>query len=361
MSPGTTSRPPLTIRELRVRALQVTMPQPHRTASGTISESPLIVTQVITDQGVIGSSLIFTYTAAALKPCADLIANLEPLISGEPVAPQPIHDRLLAAFRLLGPQGLTGMAIAAIDMALWDAVARYHKLPLCRLLGGIEQPIPAYGAVGYDGAVLCARTAERWAEKGIRGIKAKIGYPTVTEDIEVVRAIRSAVGPEFAIMADYNQSLTPTEAIERCRHLDDEGLTWIEEPTLSHDFTGHATIAREIRTPIQAGENWWGTLDFRHAIQAASTDLLMIDVMKAGGVTGWMRVAALASAHGFRVSNHLWPEISTHLLAVTPGAYWLEYADWWNPVMQSPVELKNGFAEPGSLEISEQAIERWEV
>lgn len=337
------------------------MPEPHRTASGTISESPLIVTRVITDQGIIGSSLIFTYRTAALKPCADLIANLEPLVSGEPVAPQPIYDRLMTSFRLLGPQGLTGMAIAAIDMALWDVVARYQKLPLCRLLGGIEHPVQAYGAVGYDGASLSGRVAEQWANRGVRGVKVKIGYPTVAEDVEVIRTIRSAVGPEFAIMVDYNQSLSPTEAVERCRRLDEEGLTWIEEPTLSHNFKGHAMIAREIRTPIQAGENWWGALEFRNAIEAGSTDLLMIDVMKAGGVTGWMRIASLASAHGLRVSSHLWPEISAHLLSVTPTAHWLEYADWWNPVMASPLELKNGFAQPGHLDISEQGIARYEV
>ncbi len=337
------------------------MSEPHRTASGTISESPLILTQVFTDEGIVGSSVIFTYTTAALKPCAELISNLEQLISGEPVAPQAVFDRLQSRFRLLGPQGLTGMSIAAIDMALWDALARFHRVPLCRLLGGIEQPVIAYAGLGYDGAAECARAAESWAAKGFRGVKAKIGYPTLAEDLDVIRSIRSAVGPEVAVMVDYNQSLTPVEAIERCRQLDGEGLTWIEEPILSHDFSGHAAIAREIGTPLQAGENWWGPLDLRHAIAAGSTDLVMLDVMKIGGVTGWMRAAAIAAAHGLRVSNHLWPEVSAQLLSVTPTAHWLEYADWWNPIMREPLEIVNGFAQPGSVDISEEAVARWEV
>src|SRR5262249_39959009 len=155
-----------------------------------------------------------------------------------------------------------------------------------------------------------ARTAERWAERGFTGIKAKIGYPTVQEDIAVVRAMRKAVGPDVAIMVDYNQSLTPTEAVERMRLLDDEGLTGVEEPTLAHDYAGHALVARQARTPIQCGENWWGTLDMRHAIEAGASDLLMPDVMKIGGVTGWLRAAALAQANGLLVSSHLWPELS---------------------------------------------------
>ncbi|MDZ4801334.1 MAG: enolase C-terminal domain-like protein [Bryobacteraceae bacterium] len=188
-----------------------------------------------------------------------------------------------------------------------------------------------------------------------------MGYPTVREDIEVIRAIRTAAGPDMAIMVDYNQSLTPGEAVERCRQLDNEGLTWIEEPLASHDFAGCAHVARETATPIQAGENWWGPLDLRHAIEARSTDLVMLDVMKIGGVTGWMRAAALAGTQGLRVSSHLWPEISLQLLSVTPSAHWLEYADWWNPVMREPIRLEGGLAMPASVDLGEEAVRRWQA
>jgi mandelate racemase len=175
-------------------------------------------------------------------------------------------------------------------------------------------------------------------------VKAKIGYPTVHEDLAVIRAIRKAVGDGVAIMVDYNQCLAPAEAVERLRALDDEGLTWVEEPTLAHDFAGHALIAREADTPIQCGENWWGTLDLRHALAARASDFVMPDVMKIGGVTGWVRAAALAQAEGVRVSNHLWPEVSAQLLCVTPTAHWLEYADWWNPVLSEPLKVEDGVA-----------------
>ena len=188
----------------------------------------------------------------------------------------------------------------------------------------------------------CARSAETWATREFTGVKVKIGYPTVHEDVAVVRAIRKAVGDSVAIMADYNQCLTPTEAVERLRILDAEGLTWVEEPTLAHDYTGHALVAREARTPIQCGENWWGILDMQHAIEAQASDLVMPDVMKIGGVTGWLRAAALAHAKSIRMSSHLWPEISARLLCCTPTAHWLEYSDWWNPILAEPLRVEKG-------------------
>jgi mandelate racemase len=332
------------LRELRVRAVRVPMPEPHRTASGVVAQSPLVLTDAVTEEGVVGHSLVFTYTPAALGPTAELIRNCEPLIKGDAVAPAEVERKLSARFRLLGTQGLVGMALAAIDMALWDALARYHNTSLVRLLGGVERSVPAYGAVGYDGPEEGARVAARWAERGFTGVKAKIGYPTVKEDLAVVRAMRKAVGDGVAIMVDYNQSLTPGEAIERLRVLDGEGLAWVEEPTLAHDFAGHARIAREVQTPIQCGENWWGPLDLHHALEAGASDLVMPDVMKIGGVTGWMRAAAIAQARGVCVSSHLWPEVSAQLLCVTPNAHWLEYADWWTPVLREPLRVERGVA-----------------
>ncbi len=333
-----------TIRRLTVRAVRLPMTEPHRTASGVVEESPLVLVDVETSDGVVGHGLVFTYTAMALVPVAELVRSLTPLVVGQPLAPAAIEQMLVKRFRLLGSQGLVGIALSAIDMALWDALARTHETPLVALLGATPKPIRVYGAVGYDGVEGSARTAERWARQGITGIKAKIGYASVQDDLAVVRAMRAAVGPSMAIMADYNQSLSPTEAIARIRALDGEGLTWVEEPTLAHDYQGHALVAREVQTPIQCGENWWGTQDLQHAIDARASDYVMPDVMKIGGVTGWMRAAALAHARGLLVSSHLWPEISAQLLCATPTAHWLEYADWWNAVIAEPLRIERGFA-----------------
>lgn len=353
-----------TIQGFRVRAVRVPTTEPHQTASGVITESPLVLTDVITDTGISGHSIVFTYTAAALKPTAELIQNFETLVKGDVLAPAEVEQKLAKRFRLLGTQGLVGIALAAIDMALWDALARVHSMPLVRLLGGLEKPVRPYGAVGYDGVQGCAKAAEDWATRGFTGIKAKIGYPTVQEDVAVVRAMRKAAGDDMVIMVDYNQCLTPTEAVERLRVLDDEGLTWVEEPTLAHDYAGHALVAREARTPIQCGENWWGTLDMQHAIEAQASDFVMPDVMKIGGVTGWLRAATLAHTKGIRVSNHLWPEISARLLCCTPTAHWLEYVDWWNPILAEPLRVEKGMAIVGDaigtgVEWNEDVVRRF--
>ena len=327
-----------------VRAVLLPMREAHRTASGVITESPLVLTDVVLDDGTVGHSLVFTYTHAALRPTAELVRNLEALVKGDPLAPADTEQKLARRFRLLGPQGLVGMALAAVDMALWDAQARLLGVSLARLLGGTPKPVPAYGAVGYDGEAESARVAEGWAKRGFTGVKAKIGYPTVAEDVAVIRAMREAVGPEVAIMVDYNQSLTPAEAVQRMRALDGEGLTWVEEPTLANDFAGHAQVARAAATPIQAGENWWGALELQHALDAHASDYVMPDVMKIGGVTGWLRAAAIAATRGVRISNHLWPEVSAQLLAVTPNAHWLEYVDWWNGALREPLTIRAGMA-----------------
>ncbi len=354
----------LTIQEFRVRAVRVPMKEPHQTASGVITESPLVLTDVVTNTGIIGHSMVFTYTPAALKPTADLIQNFEALVKGEELAPAEIEQKLTKRFRLLGTQGLVGIALAAIDMALWDALARAHDMSITRLLGGVEKSVRAYGAVGYDGLEGCAKAAENWAKRGFPGIKAKIGYATVQEDLAVLRAMRKAAGDDMAIMVDYNQCLTPIEAVERLRVLDDEGLTWVEEPTLAHDFVGHALVTRKSQTPIQCGENWWGTLDMQHAIVARASDFVMPDVMKIGGVTGWLRAATLAQVRGIPVSNHLWPEISARLLCCTPTAHWLEYADWWNPILDEPLHVEKGMAIVGDsigtgIEWNEDAVSRF--
>lgn len=354
------------IVELRVRAVEAPMPFPHRTASGVIDVAPLVLTDVVTDTGVVGHSMVFSYFTLALKPLAILTQNIDRIVVGEELVPQQIAMKLSASFRLLGPQGLVGIAVSAIDMAVWDALARHKEMSLARLLGAAPRPLRVYSNLGYDGAKECARQAEAFAKAGRRGVKAKIGYPTVEEDLAVLRAVRSAVGPELAIMADFNQSLSVADAMERCRRLDGEGLTWIEEPVRADDYHNLARIAEATQTPIQGSENWWGPNDVIKAVAAGSTDYLMPDVIKIGGVTGWRQVAAIAESHSKVVSNHIFPEVSAQLMTATPTAGWLEFEDWFQAVLLHPLQAPNGYVQvserPGSgLEWNERMIEQYRV
>jgi mandelate racemase len=229
-------------------------------------------------------------------------------------------------------------------MALWDARAKACGVPLVVLLGGEPRPIPAYASLrtmSPDGA---AAEAEELCARGFGAIKVKIGAGDLAADLATIRAVRRAIGAGAKLMVDYNQSLTVPEAIARARVLDDEGLYWIEEPTLAEDVAGHARIAAAAQTAIQLGENWWGPHDMAKSIAANASDHVMLDVMKLGGVTGWMRAAALAEAAGLPASSHTFPEISAHLLGVTPTALWLEYLDHAGPILAEPIRIEGGYA-----------------
>ena len=355
------------ITSFQVRCVAVPMPEPLRIAAvGTIGVSPLVLLTINTDAGVQGHSILFSFGVTALKPLAELIRNLESVAVGQALAPADLSSRLHGHFRMLGTEGLVGMALAGIDMAVWDAFARAHELPLSAMLGSAPRPIQAYAGIGFDGVLGSGQSAEKWARKGFKAVKVKIGYPTVAEDLAVVRALRSAMGPDAAIMVDYNQSLRISEAAARLRALDGEGLAWIEEPIVAHDYAGLVQLAAATTTPLQSGENWLGALDFRHAFDAGVRGLAMPDAMRCGGVTGWQQIAALGQLYGVALSNHFWPEVSAHLLCATPTAHWLEYMDWWNPILKEPLEVRDGMAytsdRPGSgVEFNEEAVQRYLV
>jgi mandelate racemase len=336
----------LTLRALQVRAVHAPLKRPLVTSGGTVRVAPLVLIDLQTEEGVTGHAYLFCYTPLALKPVVQLLQNLSEFLHGDAVAPLEIDQKLQRTFRLLGATGLTAMAMAGIDMAAWDALARAAQLPLVRLLGGTLHQVPAYNSCGL-GIIGAARAADEAMEllaPGFRAVKVRLGYPDLRTDVEVVRAVRRAIGEGVQLMSDYNQSLSVAEALRRSEALRDEGLAWIEEPTRADDHEGHAQIRRKARVPIQIGENWWGPHDMAKSLAAGACDLGMPDAMKIGGVTGWLRAAALADAAGLPISSHLFPEISAHLLAVSPTSHWLEYVDWAEPILQSPQRLERGEA-----------------
>lgn len=346
--------------------MDVPVQPPLETASAEIRSAPLVLVDLLTEEGVTGRSYAFCVTPLALVPMARLVSNLGPLIEGDAVAPLEIEQKLQARFRLLGPQGLTGMAMAAIDVAAWDALAKAHELPLVELLGGKARRIPAYASLRAMDLESVAEEAREAVGSGFGAVKVRIGHPDVRADVEVVWSVRSAIGEGVDLMVDYNQVLSVPEAISRAHVLDDEGLYWIEEPTRADDFAGHAHIAREAKTRIQLGENWWGLRDMAKSLEAGASDLAMPDVIKIGGVSGWLRAVALAEAEGMPASSHLYPEVSAHLLAVTPTRDRLEHLDLAGPVLKEPVRIEDGHAviptSPGTgVEWDEERVRRYLV
>jgi mandelate racemase len=352
----------LTIRTVRARAVDVRIKQPAVTAAGTFASFPVVLIDVHTEEGVFGRTYIFAYERFALKPLVLLIEAMGDLLRGQRLHPLAVETFLQRRMRLLGAQGLVGMALGGIDMVMWDAAARAADVPLAMLLGAAPRPIPAYGTLKNMTAEGAARDAAAAVAYGFAGVKVKMGGSTVDADVAVIEAIRREVGPRIAIMVDYNQVLSVPEAIARGRVLDEHHVTWIEEPTLARDFEGHAEIARHVATPISVGESWEGVADAMRSMACRASDFIMPDAMRIGGVTGWMRTAALAQAHGVPLSGHALPELSLHLLAATPTAHWLEYADIVEAIVQQPLALRDGCAVlpdgPGfGLEWDERAVD----
>jgi mandelate racemase len=260
-------------------------------------------------------------------------------VIGQNAEPFPISQRLELSFRLLGRQGLVALAMSGIDMALWDIAARAQDLPLARLLGGVERPIQAYDSFGIIDPVADRDEIERSLRDGFRAIKIKIGGGTIEDDIARVRGVREIIGDTIALMVDYNQSLDPAEACRRIARLQEFDLLWIEEPVLAEDLAGHHHVRSATGMRIQTGENWTFPEQMEKAIRAGASDYAMPDVQKIGGVTGWMKAAALAEAARLPVSSHVFAEVSAHLLAVTPSAHWLEWMDKAGPLLKAPLTV----------------------
>jgi len=330
------------IRSITARAVDAPISRPVKNAFGVIRSAPLVLIDVVTDQGLTGHSYIFAYTRLTLKPLVRLIEDLGRDLVGRPIAPFDLMTEMDAKFRLLGWQGLVGMAVSGLDMAFWDALGRAACQPLSVLLGGSSRPIRAYDSYGAIDPVADEKDLRRSLDQGFRGIKIKGGDGDLDNDERVVKAVRGLIGPDIALMLDFNQSLNPSEASRRIDRLAPYDLHWIEEPVAAENLAGHARVRATSPTSIQSGENWWFPRGFAEAIASGASDFIMPDLMKVGGVTGWLRVAAQAEAASVPMSSHLFAEASAHMLAVTPTAHWIEYLDLARAIVAEPVEIVDG-------------------
>ena len=359
----------LTIRDIRVRAVAAPMKRPLTTSTGAVTQAVLLLIDLHADAGLTGRSYLFPIGRQNVAPIAKLVEAMAEALRGDAIAPFEIERKLRARYTLLGVHNIVLFAMSGIDMAAWDALAQAQNLPLVRLLGGAPRPVLAYNSNGLGIMPLkpLLKEAVELVEAGFGAVKLRLGRPSAAEDLAALRAVRKAIGPAVTLMVDFNQGLSVAEAIRRGRMIDAEGgVLWIEEPVRADDFAGCARVAREVATPIQIGENFMGPEQMAQALAAGACDYVMPDAQRIGGVTGWMRAAALAQAAGVEMSSHLFPEASAHLLAVTPTCHYLEYVDWANPVLAAPLELRNGQvlipARPGiGLGWDEKAVKRYAI
>ena len=335
----------LTLESVQVRAVSIPLRRPIVAAVGTFKEWALLLVDVRTSEGITGSAYVEPYRARSIAAIKHSIEDLGELFKGQQLAPLDIYGASMNSVHTVGREGITLIAMSGLDMAIWDALAKAADMPLASLLGGSPGPLRAYNTNGLwriPIEELGAQAAELVSEGNFTGVKLRLGRPSIKDDIKAISEVRDAVGEDIHIMVDFNQCLPFGEALLRLHGLDDQGLYWFEEPIVYDNIEGCAQLAREVKTPIQIGENIYGPREFYKAVVAHAADMYMPDLMRIGGVTGWMRSAAIAGAAGLPLSSHLYPEVSAHLLRANETADWIESRDWGNPVIAEPFEISDG-------------------
>jgi L-alanine-DL-glutamate epimerase-like enolase superfamily enzyme len=356
----------VTTRVLRTPAdnsLVVGLPAPTDTRE-------FVTLELGTDQGLVGVGLTFFGGALtpALKTSVDTLAAL--IVGDDPTRTEAIAAKLRRAAGNSGPGGIFTLALSAIDIACWDLKGKAVGQSVCALLGGLRDRAPAYAS----GALMrphpldyLAKAGPRLRDMGFRQMKMQCGSEaTVAASVERVRVMREAIGPDVDLMCDINQLWSVNQAIEVGRRIEPYHLFWLEDPTTHDDYPGLARIADALTAPIAAGEYHYGITPFRHLIEARSIDVVMIDLLRAGGITQWMKIAGMAEAFNLPVVSHLVPEIHVHLIAAIPHGLTVEYMPWTLPLWEETPAMEGGQlvvpAKPGfGLAFDQAAIKRYQV
>jgi mandelate racemase len=335
----------LTVRGITARAIVLKLRRPVVARIATLDEWPMILIDLQTEEGIVGRAYLEPYVVKSMKYLVPALHDFGEMLKGRKLAPLELFEAARKSLHFVGYEGLAMIAASGLDMAAWDALAKAAGQPLCVLLGGTVGSVKAYNSNGlWLGApeAMGAEALELRDEGGFGGLKLRMGRARLADDLAALDSVRRAVGVDMELMVDFNQGLTMAEALQRCHSIDDRGLAWIEEPVLYDNLDGHAQLAAELRTPIQIGENFYGPREMHKALQRKACDFVMPDFMRIGGVTGWLRAAAIAGAAGVPMSTHLYPEVAAHVMRVTETAHWLEWQDWADPVLQRPYEVKQG-------------------
>jgi mandelate racemase len=367
-APGRRDDPKLTIRGARTTPVLVPMNFALGTSAARVTEAPLLLVDLETEEGITGRTYLFCYRPSGARAVALLLEDAVSLIKGERARPADIAAKLARRFALIGVTGTVRMALSGLDVAMWDALGKAAGLPLASMLGSSPRPILAYNSCGLGlmAPAAVADEAVRLIERGFKAVKLRLGYPTLDQDLVALRAVRERLGAGIEMMVDYNQALSVEDALLRADALASEGAYWLEEPIRHDDLAGNARIAAAGEIPLQIGENFNGVDAMAAALEAQACHIVMPDLARIGGVTGWMDAAELAADSGIPMSSHLFPEVSAHLLAATPTAHWLEYVDWADSIVQEPLKIVDGMAivpdRPGAgLEWDDAAVKRYRM
>ena len=360
----------LKFTDIKVRTVNVPLKKPIIAHIGTFEYWPYICLDLYTNSKIVGKSYIGPYLVDQLPSIVNCINSLAKIYLGRNIRPFNFYQEGFQKLSLLGYQGISLYALAALDIAFWDAYSKAANLPLALLLGSELKPIQSYNSRGLWLIPLEKiedEVSELLLQGNFKSIKVRLGRESVADDISVIEKIKKVAGSNINIMSDFNQCYSYEAALKRMSELDEHGLYWFEEPINYRDYDGCAKLSSKIKTPITIGENFHGSYDLITSIKKNASTLVMPDLMRIGGVSGWIKAANIAESFNIQLSTHLFPEVSAHLMHITPTAHWLEWVDWANPILlDTGFKMRNGQYTvpniPGTgIEWNENNIEKFKV
>lgn len=326
---------PSPIAAVTTRLLRVPLLRPW---GADVTEVGVIAVTVRAEDGAIGEGFSWTPSIGARAVQAMIDDDLAPFLQGRPSSPE-VWDQAWAHVHEAGGGGVTTIALAGVDLALWDLQARRRSLSLTDLLGRRHDRLPVYGSgvnLHYSLDELVAQV-RRWVQSGCRAVKIKVGRPDLAEDLDRVAAVREGLGPDRELFVDANQRWDLDAATRAIPALDAHGIGWIEEPLRADDLAGHAELRRRIDVPVALGENLHTVHRFRDFLDAGAVDVVQPNIVRVGGVTPFLRIAELAREREVRLAPHLLPELSAQLAFALPETCWIEDVE------------QAGFAQLGAL------------
>lgn len=310
-----------------------------------MTEVVFLFAEITTEQGHTGLGFSYSKRAGGPAQYAHAKEVAEGIIGEDPNDIGKIYTKLLWAGASVGRSGVATQALAAIDIALYDLKAKRAGLPLAKLLGSYRDSVQTYNTSGgFLNATLdeVKARATQSLDEGIGGIKIKVGLPDSKEDLRRVAGIREHIGWDVPLMVDANQQWDRATALRMGRQLEEFNLIWIEEPLDAYDFEGHAHLAQVLDTPIATGEMLASVAEHKGLISANGCDIIQPDAPRVGGITQFLRLAALADERGLGLAPHFAMEIHLHLAAAYPREPWVEHFDWLDPLFNERLETKNG-------------------
>ncbi|MEM7215023.1 MAG: mandelate racemase/muconate lactonizing enzyme family protein [Pseudomonadota bacterium] len=334
------------ITALKTRLVNVPLDKPVKTAIHDISSVGCVLLYLETDQGLCGESYLFTINGARLKSFDEMLKQFAYLVvDKDPHYISEIWSSIWTVINPIGHEGVTVSALSAIDVACWDLIGKSAKKPLHQIFGACRDKIPTYASGGLwlsQSIPELEIEATGFVKDGFRAMKARVGKPTISEDVDRINAIREAVGPEIKILTDANQSLTPKHAIRLGRELEKLDVEWLEEPVTRQDLAGQADVRNSLAIPVASGETEWSRFGILATIQARAADVLMPDLQRIGGYTEMRRVSALAEAFNIPISTHIFTEQSLCIAGSSPGCISVEHMPWYSPLFVEDMHIEDG-------------------